>query len=97
MRYYRSCGSIRQTASHFEISPQKCRRLLISSGDWQSPAASRILDLWDQGLSAADIASLLGMRLKTVQAYIPYTKGAYLSDSPTRNALAIRRCRANKQ
>lgn len=95
-KYYRHCLSIRQTAAYFGIIPQKCRRLLISTGDFSSDLSGRISELLERGLDAAQIAEHLGMRLKTVQGYIPYTKGIYHAENPTPNALAIRRCRAKR-
>lgn len=91
--YYEHCASIRQTAEAFGISPQKCRRMLISAGVYTTPLASKIAELYEQGVAAEQIAKILGMRAKTVLAYTPYTKGVYNDDNPSKNALAIRRHR----
>ena len=97
IEYYRQCGSIKECARKFNVSPQKARRILIQSGEYSSPASSQINALYDQGRSAEEIAQALRMRPKTVLAYLPYTKGAYMSATPTANAVRIRACRERKK
>lgn len=97
VNYYRLCASIRQTADYFKISPQKCRRLLIAAGEYSTPLSAKISSLYEQGLPIEKIADQLNMRRETVQAYIPYSKGSYHADTPTKNALAIRRHRAARK
>nr|DAP78682.1 MAG TPA: Lactose operon repressor [Caudoviricetes sp.]DAY55982.1 MAG TPA: Lactose operon repressor [Caudoviricetes sp.] len=41
-----------------------------------------------------NIAEKLRVSKSTVSAYLPYTKGVYLGENPSSNALKIRKCRA---
>ncbi len=95
--YYRECNSIKECARHFGIAQQTARRLLILAGEYTSPISEKINALYDQGYTAHDIAEKVGRGLKAVQGYIPYTKGKYMSETPTINALRIRACRERKK
>ena len=96
-KYYKSCGSIRQTAYAYKISCQKCRKILISAGAYTTPLASKINALHEQGMTVEQIAQKLNMRVKTVLTYMPYIKCVYNVDNPSKNAVAIRRHRKNKK
>ncbi len=95
--YYRRTGSLKQTTIHFNISMGKCRKILITTGDYSSPLSIQILKLLEQGLSEPEICEKLGKSKSTINSHIPYSKGAYLSDSPTQNAIRIRDCRKRKR
>ncbi|MDY6315714.1 MAG: hypothetical protein SPL49_00600 [Oribacterium sp.] len=74
---YNRLDSIKDVAATFGISTVKVRRILITLGLWSSSTSRKIGVLYDQGLSVKDIATRLYMSEKNVQAYIPYSKGAY--------------------
>ena len=96
INYYRECESIKECARKFQCSEKKVRRLLITTGEYSTPLSNQINDLYSQGLSCMEISEKLGMRAKTVQDYLPYTKGQYLAENPTDNAIRIRACRKRK-
>lgn len=91
--YYKQTESIKRTAEHFNISVGKCRKILITSGDFSSPLSLKISELIDAGKTTKEIMDLLGKSNSTVNAHIPYSKGLYLSESPSKNALRIRKHR----
>lgn len=94
--YYRVCGSIKECARKFGISPQKVRRVLLNAGEYSSPLSDKIADLHEHGMSPSEIAEYLHMRLKTVNGYLPYSKGVYNNETPTANAQRIRAFRERK-
>jgi transposase len=96
INFYRECESIKECARKFHCSEKKARRLLITAGEYNTPLSNQINDLYSQGLSCMEISEKLGMRAKTVQDYLPYTKGQYLAENPTENAIRIRACRKRK-
>lgn len=95
--YYLQCKSIKECAQRFDMSHQTVRRLLILAGEYSSPMSERINALYDQGYTAQEIADKVKLGIKSVQGYIPYTKGKYMAEEPTVNALRIRACRERKK
>lgn len=93
---YRACGSIRETAASCGVSPQKARRILQEAGEYTSPTAEKVAELHEAGRSVAEIAEALHIGEKAVQSYLPYTKGAYMTDAPSANAQRIRKHRTGK-
>lgn len=74
---YNRLDSIKEVTAELGISTVKVRRILITLGLWTSSTSRKIGALYDQGLPVKDIADRLYMSEKNVQAYIPYSKGAY--------------------
>lgn len=97
VEYYRGCGSVRTTAKHFCVSYQTIRRVLISSGVLLDGRSSEIGTMIDQGYSIESIAAQLGLTVKSVKGYIPYSKGGYSADGKSHNALRIQACRDRKK
>ena len=93
---YNTEGSIKKVAALFRISEQKVRKVLIAAGEYESDMSVQIKDLYEQGFSVEDIADKLGISKSAVSGYLPYSKGLYLGENPSKNALKIRKCRANK-
>ena len=56
----------------------------------------QVKDLYGQGFSVEDIADKLGVSKSAVSGYLPYSKGVYLGENPSSNAIKIRKCRAKK-
>lgn len=94
--HYRACGSIKECAYKFGLSEQKTRRILLIAGEFSSHLSRQISTLHEKGMSPAEIADVLHVRKKTVQSYLPYSKGQYNSEAPTVNAQRIRACRERK-
>ena len=67
-----SDGSIRDTAIHFNISRNKVRKILITTGVMESTLTEDALRLQAQGLSIKAISKALGVSVATVSTAIPY-------------------------
>ncbi len=91
--HYRSTGSLRETSSFFGFSLGKCRKILITTGDYSSPLSLKVAGLLEEGQSPEEISSELGISNAAVNSYLPYSKGIYNADAPSTNSLAIRKWR----
>lgn len=90
-------GSIKKVAALFRISEQKVRKILIDADLYESDISVQVKDLYEQGFSVEGIADKLKVSKGTVSGYLPYTKGLYLGENPSSNALKIRKCRAKNE
>lgn len=90
-------GSIKKVAALFRISEQKVRKILIDADLYESDISLQVKDLYEQGFSVEGIADKLKVSKGTVSGYLPYTKGLYLGENPSSNALKIRKCRAKNE
>lgn len=88
---------IKVIAREMNISEIKVRRVLITEGVWESPTSREVCDLFSKGMSAKDIADRLGKPVKTVQAYMPYTRGEYNDGEPSDKAIESRAYRRRKK
>ena len=93
VRAYGTEGSIKKVAALFSVSEQKVRKVLIDAGAYESDMSIQVNDMYKQGYGAQYIADKLKMSISAVSSYLPYTKGQYLADEPTENAIRIRQCR----
>ena len=76
--------SINDTAAHFGLTRTKVIKMLVTLGVYDSPIASDVRRLREQGLSVKEVAGELGVSIGTVSSYIPYEneihRGAEVSD-----------------
>lgn len=72
----------------------ECYKERRDAGAYESDMSIQVNDLHEQGYSVENIAKKLRVSKSTVSAYLPYTKGVYLGENPSNNALKIRKCRA---
>lgn len=77
---YVSCKSITQIAKKLKVSEERVRRTLITEDLWTSRSAEPIVKLFREGKTVPEIAKQLMISVKTVQSYIPYSKGMYGRD-----------------
>lgn len=94
---YNTEGSIKRVAALFRISEQKVRKVLIDVGEYESDMSVQVKDLYEQGFSVENIADKLGVSKSVVSGYLPYSKGLYLGENPSSNALRVRKCRAKNE
>ena len=80
IRLYSSNNSILETARAAGLSTVKVRKILITEGLWESDTSIKIGTLLEQGLTTEEIAEILCMSVKNVQAYMPYERGIYGGD-----------------
>ena len=90
---YEKEGSLKKVARRYDVSEQKIRKILIEANAYESDTANKVNDMYKQGYGAQYIADKLKMSISAVSGYLPYTKGQYLADEPTENAIRIRQCR----
>ena len=90
---YEKEGSLKKVAKLYDVSEQKIRKILIDTNAYESDTANKVNDMYKQGYGVQYIADKLKMSISTVSSYLPYTKGQYLADKPTENAIRIRQCR----
>lgn len=90
---YRACGTLKGTAREIGHNDQTVRKLLITAGEYQSDMSTLIAALREDGLTVQQIAERVGLSIKAVSSYLPYSKGSYLAP-PSVNAQRISRHRA---
>ena len=93
---YKDKKKIRRIAEEMRMDRNVIRRVLISEGLWTSETCEKILKLYNQGYKTEEIAEKLQYEIKTVQAYLPYTKGTYDKEHRSRNAISCQEYRARK-
>lgn len=90
---YEKEGSLKKVARLYDVSEQKIRKILIDANAYESDIANKVNDMYKQGYGVQYIADKLKMSISAVSSYLPHTKGQYLADEPTENAIRIRQCR----
>lgn len=95
---YTDGDSINSIASRANVCYSVVRRILITEGVplRDCPQADIIIAMHDNGMDVKEIASALNLKVKTVMAYMPYTKGSYSVGSKSLNAQRIAACRSRK-
>lgn len=94
---YEELGSIRAVAAKNKISECKVKKMLISNGAYKTNLSERVLNLYNQGKTIQEIAAALKITENAVNMYLPYSKGEYNSEHPSKNALKIRKTRNKKK
>ena len=77
IREYESTKSIAQIAKKLHTTQVRVQRVLITEGLWTSKRKEQIAELRAQGLSVDQIAEQLGKDVKTIQTFLPYSRGQY--------------------
>lgn len=94
---YRVTKSIRRTSSDTGVSEHTVRKILITSGMLTNPLIERIRELEAAGMPRQDIAAHLNISKSCVDANTPYSKGTYLDQNKSQNAIRIAKCRDRKR
>lgn len=84
---YRSTHSILETAKIIGVSTVKVRKILITESLWESDTSNKIGALLKQGYQTEEVAKILCMSVKNVQAYMPYERGTYGGTQISRDAI----------
>ena len=74
---YEASGSIDQTAKKLQMTKVKVQRILITKGLWSSKSSRQVAEMREQGFTVAEIANKLNKDVKTIQTYLPYSRGQY--------------------
>lgn len=75
----------------------RAQRVLITEGLWSSEASDKVWRLYQKGLTVKEIAERLFVTEKTVQAYLPYSKGYYSESLKSDDAIRSAGYRSRKQ
>ena len=87
IKEYMKCGSVKQTAINAGTTLVRAQRVLITEGLWRSDTSDAVCELYEQGKTTQEIADALYISVKTVQAYLPYSKGFYSSSMKSSEAV----------
>ena len=94
---YTLSRDIDETAKLLGVSSGKVRKMLITLGLWSNSRSEEVGSLYKGELTPEEIAKELDISIKTVNAYLPYSKGDYLGDNRSDNALRIEKMRDNRK
>ena len=92
---YKKTLSIDACAEALGLSTVKVRRILITEGLWSSKTSIQVGKLYKEGLSTEEIAARIGKSVKSVQAYLPYSKGVYHKEERSADSVYSDRYRKN--
>ena len=91
-RLWEQGESQKSIARHLNLGEGKVRKILVTIGAYETD----ITRLYKSGMSPEAIAQHTGKSLHAINTHIPYGKGMYGAEYPTKNALRIRKTRAKK-
>lgn len=74
---YKTTGSIRLTVEETGENKIRVKRVLITHKLWTSKRTEEIEEMRLAGMKTGEIAEKLKISVKTVQSYLPYTRGSY--------------------
>lgn len=83
-------------AEEFSMTPIKVRKLLISSGIYQTEISVRINELYKSGKTIKEIQENVGLSAASVSGYLPYQKTVYNLEVSTDVANRLRKYRNRK-
>lgn len=84
-------------ADEFSITPIKVRKLLITSGAYETPLSRQVNELYKSGRTVKEIQSITGLSSASVNGYLPYNKSVYKLEDATVTAERIRKYRKRKE
>lgn len=85
--------SQKEIARRLNISESKVRKILITIGAIETD----ISRMYASGMTVDEIAEKIEVSVKAVNNHIPYQKGIYNAEYPSKNALKIRKCREKEK
>lgn len=80
----------------FSMTPIKVRKLLITSGAYETPLSIAINKLYSDGKTVKEIQQLMGLSAASVNGYLPYNKAVYKLEEATLTAERLRKYRQRK-
>lgn len=95
--YYRSpeCGRrLQNAAEKFGYTRTKIRKMLITTGDYETEQTKIINGMKNDGKTIQEISDMLGVSLATVSSSLPYNTLFYGTVEPSEHTAAVREYRA---
>ena len=83
-------------AEEFSMTPIKVRKLLITSGAYQTPTSIAVNKLYKDGKTVKEIQQIMGLSSASVNGYLPYNKTVYKMEEATLTAERLRKFRQRK-
>lgn len=83
---YESTKEIKTTADELNISPIKVKKLLITSGKLEYEETKQIQRLLSMGKKLTEIQKEMGLKISSINSYLPYTKVPYKDEEVSANA-----------
>ncbi len=83
-------------AEEFSMSRIKVRKLLITSGAYETPISRQINELHKGGKSVMEIQTVTGLSAASISGYLPYQKTIYKLEESTLIAERLRKYRSRK-
>lgn len=83
-------------AEEFSMAPIKVRKLLITSGAYETPTSIAVNKLYQEGKTVKEIQQIMGLSSASVNGYLPYNKTVYKMEEATLTAERLRKYRLRK-
>ena len=80
----------------FSMTPIKVRKVLITSGAYETPLSTTINKLYRDGKTVKEIQKIMGLSAASVNGYLPYNKAVYKLEEATLTAERLRKYRQRK-
>lgn len=90
---YQSEYPIKRISKQLSISEAKAMKILVTLGCTPSDTAKTVKEMLDEKKTKEEIATALNISIKSLSKYIPYEKGIYNLNFPSKNAMQIRKSR----
>ena len=75
--------SLNVLANEFSMSRIKLRKLLITSGVYETPISRKVNELYNSGKTVKEIQTITGLSAASVSGYLPYQKTIYNLEEST--------------
>lgn len=96
VKRYKQGTAIKDIADTAGISVGKIIKILVTEDVYSSDTYDTIKDLRMDGVDESEIAKICDLGKSAMDMYTPYRKGIYYADTPTKNAIKIRKSRERK-
>ncbi len=83
-------------ADEFGMSRIKVRKILITSGAYETPMSRQVNELYKNGKTVKEIQTVMGLSAASVSGYLPYQKTIYNLEESTLLAERLRKYRSRK-
>lgn len=89
--------SLNEITEQLHISMSKARKTLATEGIYVTALTKTINQLYNEGLTQAEIAAKLNKSIKAINNHLRYTKCIYNAEQRSANALRIKKHRINQE
>lgn len=87
---------LKQLAEEFSMTPLKVRKMLITTGAYETAISRTVNALADEGKSVPEIQEMTNLSRASVQSYLPYSKTVYKMEERTLLAERLQKYRIRK-